>query len=68
MVTQAADCTTAIRQRGSGQQSADCNCSQSTEYVILDDFLVFYPRYTRALPGVFQKSRIFHILNKSAIT
>ncbi len=38
------------------------------EYVILDDFLVFYPRYTRALPGVFQKSRIFHILNKSAIT
>ena len=38
------------------------------EYVILDDFLVFYPGYTRALPGVFQWSWIFHILNKFAIT
>ncbi len=25
---------------------------EMTEYVILDDFLVFYPGYTRALPGV----------------
>jgi hypothetical protein len=42
--------------------------SNPPEYVILDDFLSFYPGYTRALPGVFQWPRIFHILNKFAIT
>ncbi len=38
------------------------------EYVILDDFLSFYSGYTRALPGVLQWPRIFHILDKFAIT
>ncbi len=38
------------------------------EYVILDDFLSFYSGYTRALPGVIQWPRIFHILDKFAIT
>jgi hypothetical protein len=37
------------------------------EYVILDDFLSFYPGYTPAIPWEFLWSRIFHILDKSAI-
>jgi hypothetical protein len=44
------------------------NWNSAPEYVILDDFLSFYPGYTWSLPGVFQWSRIFHILDKSAIT
>ena len=55
---------------GGHSMYCDGSCEWRTvpaEYVILDDFLVFYPGYTRALLGVLQWSRVFHILNKSAI-
>jgi hypothetical protein len=51
-----------------GLKLISCELLANPEYIILDDFFVFYPGYTRALPGVFQWSRVFHILKKSAIT
>ncbi len=61
-------CKRAILSLSSSKILIDPPSPSPPEYVILDDFLSFYPGYTRALPGVFRWSRIFYILDKSAIT